>query len=439
MKIAFYTLGCKVNQYETQAMREIFLTRGYELADEEAFADVYVINTCTVTGLSDKKSRQYIRRVKRINPDSITAVIGCYAQISADEAAKIDGVDIVAGTNEKTALPDYIEEFLTNRRKISRVKSYEALSEYEETGIITAMEGRTRAFVKIQEGCNQFCSYCIIPYARGPVRSRAMQSIVSECEKLILMGFRELVLTGINTALYDAEKGESGLAAVISQISRIQGDFRIRLGSLEPTVIDAAYAGQLMDYDRLCHHMHLSIQSGCDDVLKRMNRHYTVKDYKKILGVLREKDANYAITTDIIVGFPGETEENFKETIRLVDEFDFCRIHVFKYSRRPGTKAAEMSDHLPPEMKSLRSQELIRHAAKSMKRFLMANKDTHRTAIIEGYDEETRIFQGLTDNYIKVYIENEAGLSPEGLLNQFVRIKMQGLQLDGLRAVFIDQ
>ncbi len=434
MKIAFHTLGCKVNQYETQAMRELFAARGYELVDEDEFSDVYVINTCTVTGLSDKKSRQYIRRVKRLNPESITAVIGCYVQVSPQEAAKIEGVDIVAGTNERANLPLYIDEFLLNRQKISRVKSFDALTEYEETGSITSMEGRTRAFIKIQEGCNQFCAYCIIPYARGPVRSRAMADIISEAKNLVSKGFKELVLTGINTALYGAENGESDLEEVIAGLNTIPGEFRIRLGSLEPTVIDATYAGRLLAYDKLCHHMHLSVQSGSDRILGLMNRNYTMVDYRKILELLKQNDAGYSITTDIIVGFPGETEEDFKDTVRLVEMFNFCKVHVFKYSKRSGTKAAGMPDHVSPETKATRSAKLINAAAESTQRFLVANIGTIRAAIIEGYDEKNHLYHGLTDNYIKVYLENK---SDQLIIGQAFEIRLESVFLDGLWAVFL--
>ena len=434
MKIAFHTLGCKVNQYETQAMRELFAARGYELVDEDEFADVYVINTCTVTGLSDKKSRQYIRRVKRLNPESITAVIGCFVQVSPEEASKIEGVDIVAGTNERANLPLYINEFLLNRQKISRVKAYDALTEYEETGSITSMEGRTRAFIKIQEGCNQFCAYCIIPYARGPVRSRAMADIRSEAKSLVSKGFKELVLTGINTALYGVENGESRLEEVVAELNAIPGDFRIRLGSLEPTVIDAIYAGRLLAYEKLCHHMHLSVQSGSDRILSLMNRNYTIADYRKILELLKQNDAGYSITTDIIVGFPGETEADFKDTVKLVEEFDFCKVHVFKYSKRRGTKAADMLDHLVPEIKSIRSAELIKAAAESTRRFCTTNIGMNRTAIIEGYDEKNHLLHGLTDNYIKVYLENELD---ELLIGRVVEIKLIKAFRDGLWAVLL--
>lgn len=434
MKIAFHTLGCKVNQYETQAMRELFISRGYELVGEEDFSDIYVINTCTVTGLSDKKSRQYIRRVKRINPESVTAVIGCYVQVSPEAAAQIEGVDIVAGTNEKTNLPDYIDEFLSERLKITRVKTYDELREYEEMGIITSMDGRTRAFIKVQEGCNQFCSYCIIPYARGPVRSRAVRDIISEAESLISKGFKEIVLTGINTALYGSENFGLGLSEVIGLLSAIPGEFRIRLGSLEPTVVDVAYSLRLMAYDKLCHHMHLSVQSGSDRILARMNRNYTTEAYKKILRVLKNHDSGYGITTDIIVGFPGETESDFIETLKLVEEFDFCKVHVFKYSKRSGTKAADMPEHLDSEIKAYRSRELIKAAAKSTQRFFEANIGTVRTALIEGYDDNNRFYNGLTDNYIKVYLKSESENPEASILNTFIQVNLEEIYEDGLLA-----
>ncbi|HVI39423.1 MAG TPA: MiaB/RimO family radical SAM methylthiotransferase, partial [Anaerovoracaceae bacterium] len=318
MKIAFHTLGCKVNQYETQALKEKFLQRGYELVGEDDFADVYVINTCTVTGLSDRKSRQFIRRVKKINPDSITAVIGCYAQVNPDEAKNIEGVNIVAGTNEKNKLPDYIEEYAKTKGVDCHIKELGQLTEYEETGIITSMDSRTRAFIKVQEGCNKFCSYCIIPYARGTVRSRAKAEIVKEAESLIRQGFKELVLTGINTALYGMEKEFSnaaegqinyeeqekvyGIEVIVQALNDLPGDFRIRLGSLEPNVINSDYAKGLLKYERLCPHLHLSLQSGSDQILKEMNRSYSSNDYLQLVKMLKEHDAGYGITTDIIVG-----------------------------------------------------------------------------------------------------------------------------------------
>jgi len=434
MKIAFHTLGCKVNQYETQALKEKFLQRGYEIVGENDFADVYVINTCTVTGLSDRKSRQFIRRVKKINPDSITAVIGCYAQVSPDEAKNIQGVNIVAGTNEKNKLPDYIEEYVRTNGVDCHIKELEQLTEYEETGIITSMDSRTRAYIKVQEGCNKFCSYCIIPYARGSVRSRAKEDIIKEAESLIRKGFKELVLTGINTALYGLEKvyGEKeevyGIEVIVKSLNELPGDFRIRIGSLEPNVIDVNYARRLLKYERLCPHLHLSLQSGSDRILKEMNRSYGSNDYLKLINMLKEYDPGYGITTDIIVGFPGESEEDFHESCRVVEKAGFCKVHVFKYSKREGTKAADMKGHISPEVKAKRSEELIHIADAAARKFFAQNIGTTRRVLLERYDPHTGLLEGLSDNYLKVYCKGE-----EGQCNSFADVELIELYHDGVK------
>lgn len=433
MKIAFHTLGCKVNQYETQALKEKFQKRGYEIASEDEFADVYVINTCTVTGLSDRKSRQFIRRVKKINPDSITAVIGCYAQVSPEEAQNIEGVNIVAGTNEKNNLPDYIEEYVKTKGVECHIRKLEQLTEYEETGIITSMDSRTRAFIKVQEGCNRFCSYCIIPYARGAVRSRAEEDILEEAKSLILQGFKELVLTGINTALYGMEKEKAecdevyGIQVIVNALNELPGDFRIRIGSLEPNVVNADYACKLLKYGRLCPHLHLSLQSGSNRILKEMNRSYTREDYLKLVERLKESDAGFGITTDIIVGFPGETEEDFRDSCQMVDKTGFCKVHVFKYSKREGTKAAEMKGHISPEVKARRSEELIRISEEAAKKFFLKNIGTTRRVLFEQFDEKTGFLEGLSDNYIKVYCQGT-----EDLCNSFVDVELIELYRDGV-------
>lgn len=443
MKIAFHTLGCKVNQYETQALKEKFLQRGYEIVREDDFADVYVINTCTVTGLSDRKSRQFIRRVKKINPDSITAVIGCYAQVSPEEAKSIEGVSIVAGTNEKNKLPEYIEEYAKSKGVDCHIREWDQLTEYEETGIITSMDSRTRAFIKIQEGCNKFCSYCIIPYARGTVRSRGKKEIVEEAESLIRQGFKELVLTGINTALYGMENGVPdpsgleiqdqqnevcGIEVIVNALNELPGDFRIRLGSLEPNVIHAEYAKRLLKYERLCPHMHLSLQSGSNRILKEMNRTYDRNAYLKLVDLLKTFDPGYGITTDIIVGFPGETEEDFRESCSMVEQAGFSKVHVFKYSRREGTKAAEMKGHISPEVKSRRSAELIRMSDKVSRQFFKNNLGTARRVLLEQYDPKTGLLEGLSDNYIKVYCEGK-----EELCNTFADVNLIELYREGVK------
>lgn len=429
MKIAFHTLGCKVNQYETQALKEKFMNKGYEIVGEDEYSDIYIINTCTVTGLADRKSRQFIRKVKKINPESVTAVIGCYAQVSPEEAKAIEGVNIVVGTNEKNRLIDYIENYVnTNSDNVDcHINRLEQLTEYEETGIITSMDSRSRAYIKVQEGCNRFCSYCIIPFARGTVRSREKDEIIKEAQSLIGQGFKEIVLTGINTALYGTDNMKInglmryleevyGIEVIVNLINGLTGDFRIRLGSLEPNVIHKEYAKRLLKYERLCPHMHLSLQSGSDRILSAMNRSYNIEEYMQLVNILRDHDSGYGITTDIIVGFPGETEKDFEESCRLVQKAGFCKVHVFKYSKREGTKAANMSDHIAPEIKKRRSDKLIRIAEETANKFFLSQLGTVRKVLFEKYDEATGLLDGLSDNYIKVFSNGDKNMEGKFVL-----------------------
>lgn len=435
MKVAFHTLGCKVNQYETEALALKFRERGYEVVGETDFADIYIINTCTVTGLADRKSRQYIRKMKKLNPESVVAVTGCYAQISPDEVQAVEGVNIVSGTNEKGKLIDYIENFFVERLPQMHVLPYEELKTYEETGLVTATETRTRAYIKIQEGCNRFCSYCVIPYARGSVRSRAVADVLAEAKGLLDQGFKELVLTGINAALYGTEPGFEkapdgmyGIEWIIKEINDLQGDFRIRLSSLEPAVVNAEYVKNLMKYEKLCPHLHLSAQSGSDAILKAMNRPYDRKDYLEIVSVLKEFDPEYGISTDLIVGFPGETEENFQDSVKLVEEVGFCKVHAFKYSQRPMTRAATMKDQIAPPVKKVRSQVLMEAGELASQRFYEANRGKVRTVLIEEYLEDIGCMTGYTDNYIRVYING----NKSDLINTFCPVKLEESFMDGM-------
>ncbi len=452
LMIGIKTLGCKVNQYESQGLKEKFETLGYEIVEDTEFADVYVINTCTVTGLADRKSRQYIRRVKRINPDCVTAVIGCYAQVSPEEAAAISGVDIVAGTNEKNNLPFFVEEALEGKHDapLYHVRDYRELCEYDEAGSITAMESRTRAFIKIQEGCNRYCSYCVIPYARGAVRSRAKNEVIAEAKKLLEQGFKELVLTGINTALYGNEPGfaseeefvteESGLQRkvygveiIVRALNALPGEFRIRLSSLEPTVVNAEYVTHLLQYDKLCHHFHLSMQSGSNEVLSKMNRNYSREEYYDLVSALRKADSGFGLSTDIIVGFPGETEADFRESAEMIEKAGFCKVHIFKYSKRPMTKAAQMKGHLPPELKTKRSNELIKIGEAAARAFFTSLIGSERVVLFEEYDEKTRCYRGHSDNFIEVFCESDKDIS-----NTFAKVKLNGLYQSGMLGILTE-
>ena len=450
MKIAFHTLGCKVNQYESEAIAAAFEQQGYTVVDEREFADVYVINTCTVTAVADKKSRQYIRRMKKVNPDSVVVVTGCYAQISPEEVSAVDGVDIVAGTNEKSHLTDYVAEFQEHGIRQLHVKGYEELDAYDETGLVVNTENRTRAYIKIQEGCNRFCSCCVIPYARGKVRSRGLSEIVEEAEKLITGGYREIVLTGINTALYEMEQIRPdeagrlpeepyGVEKVIDALSDIPGDFRIRLSSLEPAVVDADYVKRLLKYDKLCHHLHLSAQSGSSQVLAAMNRPYDREAYMDIVSTLREADPYYGLSTDIIVGFPGEKEADFEDSCSLVEECAFCKTHIFKYSKRPFTKAASMKGHVAPQVKNRRSDRLHDVGKKSAEAFFAENKGRMERVLLEELLEDQQMITGYTGNYIKVYVPYEDPEAAQGMLNQFVSVELLEVYRDGMRGRMVER
>ncbi|MBR5516922.1 MAG: tRNA (N(6)-L-threonylcarbamoyladenosine(37)-C(2))-methylthiotransferase MtaB [Firmicutes bacterium] len=436
MKVAFHTLGCKVNQYETEAMRQQFVKAGFESVDENDFADVYVINTCTVTNLADRKSRQYIRRMKKGNPEAVIAVTGCYAQIKPEELAELPEVDIVAGTGEKNNIIEYVHEFMEARKPQKHIKAYDELCEYQDRGIITSMESRTRAYIKIQEGCDRFCSYCLIPFARGKVRSRDPEEVVAEAKALIDKGFKEIILTGINTALYGVEEGfadkypewakEDGIESIIKAICEIEGEFRVRLSSLEPAVINADYVERLMKYDKLCHHLHLSAQSGSTNVLKLMNRPYGQKDYLDIVEVLRKCDPLYGISTDIIVGFPQESDEDFEDSLELIEKAGFCKVHAFRYSKREGTAAATMKGQVASQIKNERVTRLMAVGDKASNDFFERCKGVTRTVLFEEWDGE--FITGYTDNYVKVYAKG----SDEDL-NCFREVKLLEIYKDGMK------
>ena len=317
--VAFHTLGCKVNQYETEAMEEIFKERGYKIVETSEKSDIYVINTCTVTNMSASKSRQFIRRAKRINKDSIVAVVGCYSQVSPEEIENIESVDIIIGTKDRAQIVDLCEEFEEENKRINIVKDVKGNKDFEDLNIMD-LKSKTRAYIKVQDGCNQFCSYCIIPYARGPIRSRDLDNIVEETERLAKVGFKEIILTGIHIASYGKDLGDIDLVNVIEEVSKVQGIERIRLSSVEPTLIDRRFMEKTVATKKLCDHFHLSLQSGSDSVLRRMNRKYTTDEYRKIVDLIREYMPDAGITTDIIVGFPGESEKEFEETYNFVKE-----------------------------------------------------------------------------------------------------------------------
>ncbi|MBQ8638813.1 MAG: tRNA (N(6)-L-threonylcarbamoyladenosine(37)-C(2))-methylthiotransferase MtaB [Lachnospiraceae bacterium] len=357
-KAAFHTLGCKVNSYETEAMQEMLQKAGYEIVPFEEAADVYVVNTCSVTNIADRKSRQMLHRAKKRNPQAVVVAAGCYVQEAPEEVKKDEAVDLIIGNNRKKDLVSLLEEYFAGQEADAVVDLVKPC-EYEELTIHTVAE-RTRAYVKIQDGCNQFCSYCIIPYTRGRIRSRQPEDVLEEVKRLAASGRKEIVLTGIHLSSYGVDLGEEiRLLDLIRMIHPIEGIERIRLGSLEPGIITEDFAYNLKQMDKVCPHFHLSLQSGCKETLKRMNRKYTPEEYYEKCEILRRVYGNPAITTDVIVGFPGETEEEFQTTKAFLEKVHFFEMHIFKYSRRRGTKADRMDNQIPEQVKGVRSDELL--------------------------------------------------------------------------------
>ncbi|HYF82360.1 MAG TPA: tRNA (N(6)-L-threonylcarbamoyladenosine(37)-C(2))-methylthiotransferase MtaB [Clostridia bacterium] len=409
-RAAFYTLGCKVNQYETEAMIESFESAGYETVEYTEYADVYIINTCTVTNMGDRKSRQVIRRALELNPDAFVAVVGCYSQIAPKEVLEIPGVSLVVGTNERNRIVELVEYAMEKEEKLNLVNDIMEVSEFEEMSIKN-YKSRTRAFLKIQEGCDQYCTYCIIPYARGHIRSRKPESIIAEVRELAENGFREVVLTGIHVASYGKDLGNTSLIEMIEKVHQVEGIERIRMSSVDPNVMTEEFIGRLKKLPKICRHFHLSLQSGCDETLKRMNRKYTTEEYKRVVGKLREVFADVAITTDLIVGFPGETEEEFQKTAAFIEEISFSAMHVFKYSPREGTPASKYQNQVKPQVKDARSKLVTSIAKKSEEKFKKGFIGSCRSVLYERpIDEKSSLYEGLTDNYIRVVSESQSDI-----------------------------
>lgn len=405
-KVATYTLGCKVNQYETEAMSELFVARGYEIVSSEERADVYVINTCSVTNLGEKKSRQYIRKMKRLNPTAVIAVVGCYSQVATEEVMAIEGVNLVLGTDERKKIVDYIED-LEPWDKVSYVGDIMQVREFEELEIENVSD-KTRAFIKIQEGCNQYCSYCIIPYARGPIRSRQKENVLSEVKRLAEHGFKEIVLTGIHIASYGKDLGNIELLDLIKEVHEIEGIERLRLGSLEPRLITPAFVEATKNMPKFCPHFHLSLQSGSDTVLSRMNRKYDTQTYLDSVNALKAAFDRPSFTTDVIVGFPGETEEEFEETLAFVQKVGFAKIHVFQYSPKKGTKAAEMHCQVPSDQKHSRSERLIAVSDQMEKAYYESLLGSTFEVLLETDSVKGENFvEGLTERYVRVVLPKE--------------------------------
>ena len=421
---ALHNLGCKVNSYETEAMQQLLEEAGYEIVPFHEKADVYIINTCSVTNIADRKSRQMLHRAKKQNPDAVVVAAGCYVQAAAEELKADLAVDVIIGNNKKQDLLPILEEYFKDKSDSSHVIEISETHEYERLSIHKIAD-HTRAFLKIQDGCNQFCSYCIIPYTRGRVRSRRPDEVVAEVRELTAAGYQEVVLTGIHLSSYGVdfkeEEKKENLLSLIKQVHEVEGIRRIRLGSLEPRIITEEFAQALASMPKFCPHFHLSLQSGCDKTLKRMNRHYTTEEYAAGCEILRRYFDNPAITTDVIVGFPGETEEEFEETKAFLERIGFYEMHIFKYSRRAGTRADRMPDQIPEQVKSVRSEILLKLEKQMSKAYRESFLGRNKTVLLE---EKTEIngreyMIGHTMEYVKAvvpYEENLKNKMAEGVL-----------------------
>ncbi len=420
-KVAFHTLGCKVNTYETDAMEQMLLSHGYEIVSFENQADIYIINTCSVTNMADRKSRQMLHKAKKKNPNAVVVAAGCYVQAAPKEVLADAGVDLVIGNNRKQDLVQILEDYFKEHRE-EAVIDINKEQEYEELEL-DFVSDHTRAYIKVQDGCNQFCSYCIIPYTRGRVRSRAKQDVISEIKRIAKNGTKEVVLTGIHLSSYGKDlKDGTDLLDLIKAVQEVNGIQRIRLGSLEPRIITLEFAQELRRLDKFCPHFHLSLQSGCEATLKRMNRHYTPEEYYEKCELLREVFEHPAITTDVIVGFPGETEEEFEETYKFLEKVNFYEMHVFKYSKRKGTRAAEMENQVPEPIKTKRSNillELTRECSKRYRSFWIGRE-------VNVLLEEKIVLDGevYTVGHTKEYVK--AAVKGEFSSNTFITGKING-------------
>lgn len=426
-KAALHNLGCKVNAYETEAMQHLLEEAGYEIVPFTQKADVYVINTCSVTNMADRKSRQMLHKAKKNNPDSIVVAAGCYVQTSEKEVLNDLSVDIVIGNDRKHDLVRLLEEYSLDSVNDTVDDINDGKHDFEELFIDQTKE-HTRAFIKVQDGCNQFCSYCIIPYARGRVRSRRFENVIAEVERLAANGFKEVVLTGIHLSSYGVDFEEAtGLLELIQAVNAVKGIERIRLGSLEPKIVTEHFASELSKLDKICPHFHLSLQSGCDATLKRMNRKYTTKEYERGCELLRKYFVHPAITTDVIVGFPGETEKEFEQTKAYLEHIHFYEMHIFKYSKRKGTRAAVMPDQIDEQVKAARSEKLIALGHDMSKEFRKFYIGKNEEALFEekAVIGDKEYFVGYTKEYVKV-----AKKTDENLENQIVSGRISGMLTD---------
>lgn len=428
MKVALYTLGCRVNSYESEAMAEKFIKDGYEIASFDEFADVYVINTCTVTNMGDKKSRQMIGRARRHNPEAIIAVVGCYSQIASDEIAQIESVDVVLGSRNKGDIVYWVNRAREERKQVVEVKDVLKDKKFEELAI-NEYQDKTRAFLKIQDGCNKFCSYCLIPFARGAICSKEPEQILKEVMELSKNGFKEIILSGVHTASYGVDlEGDWNLVKILEEINKIDGIERIRIGSIDPTFFTEGVIEKICKLEKMCPHFHLSLQSGCDATLRRMNRKYTTEEYKNVVENLRKHIKDVSITTDIIVGFPGESNGEFESTYEFLKNIKLSKMHIFKYSKRTGTKAAEMVFQVDGLIKEERSKRLIElnkiNEVEFMKTFIGRDMKVLYEETVSGKDNT---YVGYTENYIKVITESEENLEGKIVTTKIISIEKENM------------
>ena len=415
-KVAFITLGCKVNQYETNAMTQQFIEKGYKIVEHTEKADIYIVNTCTVTNMSDRKSRQMLRREKELNKDAIIVACGCYAQTAKEELEQMEEIDLVLGNNEKKDIVKYVEKYIESKLPETKTEDVMQQKEFIEFGDVIFTE-KTRAVIKIQDGCDRFCSYCIIPYARGRVRSRKPEYVISEITEIAKNGIKEVVITGIHIASYgkDFNNGYK-LIDLLEEINKVEGIERIRLGSIEPLIITEEFVERLKKLEKICHQFHLSLQSGCDETLKRMNRRYTREQFKEIAHLLRKNFSDAVLTTDIIVGFPGESEEEFETTYKFLEEIKFYKMHIFKYSPRKGTKAEKMENQIDGNKKEERSKKLIELSNKNEREYNQKYIGQDVEVLFE--EEKNGVWQGHTKNYILAHYKTS-----ENVENQIIKLK----------------
>ena len=433
--VAIHSLGCKVNSYEAESMEQLLKQAGYTIVpfDENVTADIYIINTCSVTNIADRKSRQMLHKSKKINPDAIVVAAGCYVNADTKKAAEDNAVDIVLGNNCKINIVEALENYYKDKNNSGMVVDFKEKQEYEELKL-DEVSTHTRAYIKIQDGCNQFCSYCIIPYTRGRIRSRDIDEIEEEVTKLVSKGFKEVVLTGIHLTSYGVDNNKGSLLEVIMRLDKIEGLQRIRLGSLEPRVITEEFAKTLSSSKKICPHFHLSLQSGCDTVLKRMNRKYTTQEYYDKCCILRKYFNNPAITTDVIVGFPQETEEEFEATKVFLEKVHFYEMHIFKYSRRKGTVADRMEGQVDEKVKTQRSAILLELENKMSKEYRQQHIGKTEEVLIEEIVSENGkdYFMGFTPDYIRVKIACDTALDNSEYINTIKKVHMKEFNDDGI-------